>query len=103
MDEKPEFERNDVKVHGSANAILWKDKTEVGILTKINQPPAEGNFCDEKKQPIVEYYNRHKGYNAQSDQMVNSYSIPSSGQQNFVSAFYRGGGKMSLITPPPRW
>ena len=78
------------KDHGSANTILWKDKTEVDILTKINQPPAEGNFCDKMKnalkQPIVEYYNKHKGYIAQSDQIANSYSIPSSGQQN--SFFY---------------
>jgi hypothetical protein len=37
----------------------------------MNKPPAEGNFCDEKKnalqQPIVENYSKHMEYVSQSD------------------------------------
>jgi len=45
----------------------------------MNQPQAEGNFCNEKnnalKLSIVKYYNKQKGYYEKSDQMANSYSM----------------------------
>jgi len=49
------------------------------LLTNINPPPEEGNFCDDSKQTlkpqIMARYNRHMGYVDISDQMANSYSM----------------------------
>ena len=49
------------------------------MLTNMDPPPAEGNFCDDRNHPmkphIVEKYNRHMGYVDNSDRMANSYSM----------------------------
>jgi len=54
------------------------------MLTNMDPPPAEGNFCDNSNRPvephIVERYNRHMGYVDNSDRMTNSYSMS---QRNF--------------------
>jgi len=58
------------------------------MLTNMDPPPAEGNFCDDSnhsvKPHIVERFNQHMGYVNNSDHMANSYlmSRPSSGPQN---------------------
>jgi len=48
-------------------------------LTNIHDPPAEGNFCDNKgkaiKPQIVADYDRHMGYVDKTDRMANSYFI----------------------------
>ena len=31
---------------GDLQAILWKEKRNIRILTNIHDAPAEGNFCD---------------------------------------------------------
>jgi hypothetical protein len=60
-------------------AVVWKDKRVVHMLTNIHNPPAEGNFCDEKgnaiKPLVVEDYDRHMGYVDKGDRMANSYLI----------------------------
>jgi len=49
------------------------------MLTNMDPPPAEGNFCDDSNCPmkphVVERYNRHMGYVDNSDCMANSYSM----------------------------
>jgi len=49
------------------------------MLTNMDPPPAEGNFCDENNRPvkphIMEQYNRHMGYIDNSDRMATSYSM----------------------------
>ena len=49
------------------------------MLTNMDPPPAEGNFCDNSNRPmkphIVERYNRHVGYVDNSDRVANSYLI----------------------------
>src|SRR5215475_10045423 len=59
-------------------AVVWKDKSDVCLLTNIHAPPTEGNYCDEHGnviQPaIVADYNRHMGHVDNSDRMVNSYT-----------------------------
>jgi len=49
------------------------------MLTNMDPPPAEGNFCDDSKRPvkshIAEWYNQHMGYVDNSDHMANSYSM----------------------------
>jgi len=49
------------------------------MLTNMDPPPAEGNFCDENNHPvkphIVGWYNRHMGYVDNSDRMATSYSM----------------------------
>jgi len=46
------------------------------MLTNMDPPPAEGNFCDDSNRPmkpnIVERYNRQMGYVDSSDRMANS-------------------------------
>jgi hypothetical protein len=48
-------------------------------LTNTHNPPAEGDFCDEKGNALmtarVEDYNRHMGYVNKGDIMANSYTI----------------------------
>ena len=45
------------------NALVWKDKWEVYMLTNIDPTKAEGNFFDDNSHPmkphIVERYNWH--------------------------------------------
>jgi len=73
------LKRGDVRVRtrGGLTALLWKDRREVYMLTNMDPPPAEGNFCDDSnrlmKPHIVERYNRHMGYVDSSDRMANSY------------------------------
>jgi hypothetical protein len=47
------------------------------MLTKVDQPPAEGSFCDENKMalkpPTVERYKKRTSYFNQNNQMANSY------------------------------
>jgi hypothetical protein len=46
------------------------------MLTNMDPPPAEGNFCDNNrpvKPHIMAHYNRHMGYSDNSDYMANSY------------------------------
>jgi len=31
---------------GRLDRIVWKDRQEVYMLTNMDPPPAEGNFCD---------------------------------------------------------
>ena len=49
------------------------------MLTNMDPPSAEGNFCDDSNRPVkphvVERYNRHMGYVDSSDPMANSYSM----------------------------
>ena len=49
------------------------------MLTDMDPPPAEGNFCDDSNRPvkphIVERYNRHMSFFDISDRMANSYSM----------------------------
>jgi len=33
-------------VRGNLIAMIWNDKQDMNILTNVNRPPAEGNFCD---------------------------------------------------------
>jgi len=46
------------------------------MLTNMDPPPAEGNFCDNSSHPvkphIVEWYNQHMGYVDSSDRMANN-------------------------------
>ena len=57
--------------------LVWKDRREVYMLTNMDPPPAEGNFCDENNRPvkphIVERYSWHMGYINNSDHMATSY------------------------------
>ena len=75
------FKRGDVRVRTRVGltALVWKERREVYMLTNMDLPPAEGNFCDNSNRPIkphtVEWYNRHMGYVNNSDRMANSYSM----------------------------
>ena len=64
---------------GDLTTLVWKDRWEVYMLTNMEPPTAEGNFCDESNRPvkphIVEWYNRHMGFTDNSDCMANSYSM----------------------------
>ena len=68
-----------VRTRGGLTALVWKDRQEVYMLTNMDQPPAEGNLCDNGNRPvrpdIVKRYNWHMGYVDTSDRMANSYSI----------------------------
>ena len=71
--------RGDVRVRtrGGLTALVWKDRREVYMLTNMDPPPAEGNYCDDSNCPIkphiVEQHNRHMGFVDISDRMANSY------------------------------
>jgi len=68
-----------VRTRGGLTALVWKDRREVYMLTKMDPPPGEQNFCDDSNRPmkphIVERYNRHMAYVDNSDHMAKSYSI----------------------------
>jgi hypothetical protein len=77
---KLKLKRGDVRVRtrGNLTALVWKDRRDVYMLTNMDPPPAEGNFCENKrpvKPHIVARYNRHMGYVDNSDRMANSYSV----------------------------
>jgi len=75
------LKRGDIRVRtrGGLTALVWKDRREVYMLTNMDPPPAEGNFCDNSNCPvkphITEWYNWHMGYVDNSDRMANSYSM----------------------------
>jgi len=75
------LQRGDIKVRarGCLTALVWKDRWEIYMLTNMDPPSAEGNFCDDSNRPvkphIVEPYNWHMGYVDNSDHMANSYSM----------------------------
>ena len=75
------LKRGDVRVttRGGLTASVWKDRREVYMLTNMDPPPAERNFCDNSnhlmKPHIVEQYNQHMGYVDNSDHMANSHSM----------------------------
>ena len=49
------------------------------MLTNMDLPPEEGNFCDDSKRAVkpqtVAWYNRHMGYVDISDRMANNFSM----------------------------
>jgi hypothetical protein len=74
---KLKLKRSDVRVRtrGNFNALVWKDRRDVYMLTNMDPPPAEGNFCDNNrlvKPQIVACCNCHMGYVNSSDRMANS-------------------------------
>ena len=66
-----------VRTRGGLIASVWKGRREVYVLTNMDPPPEEGNFCDDSnhtvKPHIVEWYNRHMGYIDNSEHMANRY------------------------------
>jgi len=60
-------------------ALARKDRREAYVLTNVDPPPTEGNFCDGSNCPvkphIMEQYNQHVGCFNSSDCMANSYSM----------------------------
>jgi len=58
-------------------AVVWKDKTDVCLLTETHDPPREGNYRVEQgnviKPAIVGDYNRHMAHADNADRMANSY------------------------------
>ena len=79
--QKLKLKRGDIRVktRGGLTTLVWKDRQEVYVLTNMDPPPAEGNFCDDNNHPvkphIMEWYNRHMGFVDISDRMANSYSM----------------------------
>ena len=73
-----------VRTRGNLTALAWKDRRDVYMLTNMDRPPEEGNFCDDSKRAvkpqIAARYNWHVGYANNSDCMANSYSMC---QRNF--------------------
>ena len=72
--------RGDIRVRnrGVLTALVWKDRREVYMLTKMDPPPAEGNFFDSNcpvKPHIMERYNQHMGYLDNSDRKADGYSM----------------------------
>ena len=47
------LKRGDVRVstRGGLTVLVWKDRREVYMLTNMDPPPAEGNFCDDSNRP----------------------------------------------------
>ena len=41
-----------VRTRGGLTALVWKDRQEVYLLTNMDPPPAEGNFCDNSNHPV---------------------------------------------------
>ena len=82
-----------VRTRQGLKALVWKDRQEVYMLTDMDPPLAEGNFCDNSNHPvkphIVERYNQHMGYVDNADHMANSYSMSRpSGPRNYFSTFW---------------
>jgi len=48
------LKRGDVRVRtrGGLTVLVWKDRREVYMLTKMVQPPVEGNFCGNSNHPV---------------------------------------------------
>jgi hypothetical protein len=63
------LKRGDIRVRpsGDFTALVWKGKVDVHMFTNVNNPPTEGNCCNENgniQKPIITGdYNRHNmGY-----------------------------------------
>ena len=67
------------KTRGGLTTLVWMDRRELYMLTNMDPPAAEGNFCDNSNCPakphIVERYKWHVSYINISDCMANSYSM----------------------------
>jgi hypothetical protein len=77
---KLKLNRGDIRVRtkGNLTALAWKHRRDIYMLTNINPPPPEGNFCENNrpvKPHIMARYNRHMGYVNNSDHMANTYSM----------------------------
>jgi len=74
------LKRGEIRVSTrSLTALVWKGRREVYMLTNMDQPAAEGNFCDDSNLPVkphfIEQYNWHMGYTDNSDCMANSHAM----------------------------
>jgi hypothetical protein len=38
-----------VRTRGNLTVLAWKDRQDVYMLTNMDPPPEEGNFCDDSK------------------------------------------------------
>ena len=62
------FTKGDVRVRtrGNLTALDWKDRRDVYMLTNMDLPPEEGNFCADSrravKPQIMARNNQHMGY-----------------------------------------
>ena len=70
VDLKPKtlrLERGDIQIRtrGDLTAVVWRDQTEVSLVTNIHNPPREGNYRDEHgkvlKPTTVADFNRQMG------------------------------------------
>ena len=41
-----------VRTRGNLTALAWKDGRDVYLLTNMDPPPEEGNFCDDSKRAV---------------------------------------------------
>jgi len=75
------LKRGDIRMstRRGLTTLVWKDRREVYMLTNMDPPPAEGNFCDTSNRPmkpyVVERYSWHVGYVDSSDRTAESYSM----------------------------
>jgi len=48
---KPKLTKGDIRVRtrGNLTMLAWKDRQDVYLLTDMDPPPEEGNFCDDNK------------------------------------------------------
>jgi hypothetical protein len=76
---KLKLKRGDVRVRtrGNLTTLAWKDRRDLYMLTNMDPPPPEGNFCENRpvKPHIVAWCNCHMGYVDNSDRMANTYSM----------------------------
>jgi len=42
-----------VRTSGDMTTVVWKDNHDMHMLSYINDPPAEGNFCDESGSALM--------------------------------------------------
>jgi hypothetical protein len=93
---KPKLKRSDIRVRtrGNLTALVLKDRRDVYMLTNMDPPPPEGNFCENKcpvKPHIMAQYNRHMGYVDHSDRMANTYHVPAYFQMDHEIIFSLSG------------
>ena len=66
-----------VRTRGNLTAFALKDRQDVYILTNMDPPPEEGNFCVDSKRTvkpqIMARHNWHMGYVDISDHMAKTY------------------------------
>jgi hypothetical protein len=41
-----------VRTRGNLTALAWKDRRYVYLMTNMDPPPEEGNFCNDSKQAV---------------------------------------------------